>query len=410
MPFLSGRASYARLRVSGDAPAMVDDAFLGILKDHLFRESPAPRVGTPEVGFCTGIHLYDTQFTYEKNGYGPVAHFAMRFDQHQVPPDVKKALRLQNEQAAISASPTGFTSKADKADAKDAAKREIEEGLVGGKYRRSKMIPLLWDLEKQLMYCAASSTVVVEELAKLMRDSFGVKLQPLSAGSRAAEMMSEAGGSVRTFDDLRPSPFTPPPADPRPEDDGPQQDNSIPGVPWVAKASDLRDFLGNEFLMWMLWKSQEGEIATPEQYAIGRVNVTPWKSLDLDCAWAVTGKTTLRQGGTGDEGGSPLGAPECGKALATGKWPRKMGMMLSNDENAFELTLQGDQMNISACKLPEIDEVDSERELADARILLLRELDRTLDAAYAAFLKQRVSLSWNLEREKISKWLVSRAK
>jgi len=80
MPFLSGRVSYTRLRVTGDAPAQVDDTFLAILKDHAFVESPAPRVGVLESGFTTGAHLLDTQFTYEKNGFGPCAHFALRVD------------------------------------------------------------------------------------------------------------------------------------------------------------------------------------------------------------------------------------------------------------------------------------------------------------------------------------------
>ncbi len=412
MPFLSGRVSYTRLRVSGDAPAEVDDAFLGILSDHAFVESPAPRVGVLESGFATGVHLLDTQFSYEKNGYGPVAHFALRVDSHQVPGDMKKALRLIHEQSAVAASAKGFATRADKADAKDLAAREMEEKLVNGQYRRSKLVPILWDLEKQLMYCAAGSTAVVEELAKKMREAFSVKLQPLSAGAAAAEMMSASGGSVRTFEDLRPSPFTPPPAGPREEDTGPGQDHNIPGIPWVAKAKDLRDFLGNEFLMWLLWKSQIGAIETPDAYAIGDVNVTPWKSLDLDCAWAITGKTTLRQGGgeTGDEGGSPLGVPECGKALATGKWPRKLGLMLSNGENGFELTLQGDQMAVSGCQLPAVETADSDRELADARILFIRELDRTLEATYAAFLQARVSSSWDTQRQAITKWLASRSR
>lgn len=411
MPFLSGRVSYLRLRVAGDAPAQVDDAFLGILADHAFKESPAPRVGVAEVGFCTGVHLLDSQFTYEKNGYGPVAHFALRVDQHQVPADLKKAHRLINEQASATTSASGFASRADKADAKDAAQRAIEEELVGGKYRRSKVVPILWDLEKNFIYCAAPGDTILEELAKLMREAFAVKLQPLSSGARAAELMSDAGGSVRAFDDLRPSPFTPPPADGRDDDETPKSDRNIPGIPWAAKARDQRDFLGNEFLMWLLWKSQEGAIETPQSYAVGAVNITPWKSLDLDCAWAVTGKTTLRLGGTTDEGGgSPLRAPECGKALATGKWPRKMGFMLSNGENGFEITLQGDQFLVSGALLPEVEQADSDRELADARVASIRELDRTLDATFAAFLELRVGKKWEAEQEKISKWLASRAR
>lgn len=406
MPFLSGRVSFARLRVTGDAPTQVDDAFLGILKDHAFVESPAPRVGVLESGFITGTHLLDTQFSYEKNGYGPVAHFALRVDSHQVPGDMKKALRMIHEQSAVAASAGGFATRADKADAKDLANREMEEKLVSGQYRKSKLVPILWDLEKQLIYCAAGSNAIIEELAKQMREAFGVKLQPLSAGALAAEMMSTTGGSLRTFEDLRPSPFSAPPAAAEISDEAQKDGHTIPGIPWVAKAKDLRDFLGNEFLMWLLWKSQEGAIETPASHNIGDVNITSWKSLDLDCAWAVTGKTTLRQDRA--EGGSPLGIPECAKALATGKWPRKMGMMISNGENAFELTLQGDQMQVSACQLPSIDQADSERELADTRIHFIRELDRTLDATYAAFLTLRVGGKWEAVRVEIAGWIAGR--
>jgi hypothetical protein len=408
MPFLSGRVSYLRLRVTGDAPAQVDDAFLDILASHSFKESPAPRVGTPEVGFCTGVHLLDSQFSYEKNAFGTMAHFSMRVDNHQVPGDVKKAARIQNEQAAAAASASGFASRADKADAKDQANREVTEQLASGKYRKSKVVPVLWDLSAGLIYCAAASDTVVEELAKIMREAFAVKLQPLSAGARAAEIMSDSGSGVKAFDDLRPSAFTPPPAGiEREEGEAPDMHN-IPGIPWAAKARDLRDFLGNEFLMWMLWKSTQGHIETPESFGVGSVNITPWKRLEMDCAWAVTGKTTIRLG-TGDEGASPLRTPECGRALAAGKWPRKMGMMVSNGENAYELTLQGDQFLISAATLPDIEQADSDRELQDARVESIRDMDKTLDAAFAGFLALRVSPKWDAETvPAIREWIVKR--
>ena len=404
MPFLTGRVSYTRLRVTGQPPTG-EAELLDALEKHAFTESPAPRIGVMESGFTTGVHLLDKSFSYEKNIFGACAHFALRVDSHQVPGDMKKALRVQHEQWAAKASAKGFISRADKADAQDAASREIDEQLKNGKFRKSKMVPILWNFTTGLIYCASSSGPVIEELAKKMREAFSVKLQPISAGVLAAEMCGPMGINAKYFEDLRPSAFTPPPAVPQDGDAAEKQDRNIPGVPWVAKARDLRDFLGNEFLIWLLWNSQNGAIHTPDAHAVGTVSLTPWKSLDLECAWGVTGKTTIRVGASGDEGGSPIMAPAFGRSMNQGQWPRKAGMMLSNKENGYEFALQGDQMDVSGLNLPAPDDIQSERELSDARIRLLLDFDRTLDATFAAFLRERCSPNWIETVELINLWI-----
>lgn len=410
MSFQSGRVGFCRFRVTGDAPTAVDEAALSILKEHKFQESD---IGAPEEiesGFITGEHLFDTQFSYEKNGFGPGSNmmlFAVRIDTHKVPADVKQAYRKINEQAAAAGNPSGFASKGQKREAADLAGRQIHEDLASGKFRKSKIVPVLWDLSRRTMYCAATGNAIVEEITRLFRRSFSVDIELLSAGRLAGEFFSSTG-RTRDWEDLHPSPFTAPPAeahDDFEDADGPR-DSAIPAVPWCAQGVDLKDFLGNEWLIWLWWRAEAMEGAVPVRAADGRAGeafITIDKALDMDCAWGVRGKQTLR-------GEGPTRLSEAGEALANGKWPRKVGLILSDGEHQWDLTLQADRALVSSAALPEITEAQSPRELVEARLDLLRALADTLDGMYTTFLAERSSGKWAGTRASIKQWIIDRRK
>ena len=109
MPITSGRVSYCRFRVTGDAPDSVDETFTDLLHEHHFRETEIGAPDEVEAGWVTAEHLMDTNFTYDKVAYGPFAMFALRIDTHKVPGEVKKAYQKMNEQAAAAESPTGLS-------------------------------------------------------------------------------------------------------------------------------------------------------------------------------------------------------------------------------------------------------------------------------------------------------------
>ena len=125
------------------------------------------------------------------------------------------------------------------------------------------------------------------------------------------------------------------------------------------------------------------------------------KTLDMDCAWGAAGKQSLR-------GDGPTRLVEAGDALLTGKWPRKLGLILSDGEHQWELTLQGDRMLVSAAALPEIEDAEGPRELTETRLLLTRRLSDTLDALYARFIALRSGSSWPATRESIGQWIKDR--
>lgn len=414
MTFQSGRVSFVQFAVSGDAPSTVDDTCLSILKSGAFKEQEFGVPDSLELGFTTGEHLFDTQFTFEKNGFGPAGSwllFAMRMDSHEPPSEVKQAYRKMNEQAVADDSPTGFASKREKREARESADRQLNEDLAAGKFRKSRTTPLLWDLAGERLYCGSSSVKTIDAVTQLLRDHFAVELRYLSAGTMAGEAMRRLGRD-RDYEDVRPGAYTDPPAEfsvaEEDEDaDFSGGDRSMPRVPWVTKSVDLKDFLGNEFLIWLWWLSEtaEGQImieAEPKlKISKAETFVVIDQALDMECAWETLGKQTLR-------GNGPTRLAEAGDALKTGKWPRKMGLILSDGEWQWQLTLQGDRMAVSSAALPEIEDAQHPRELLDARLERTMRLASLLESLYLTFMKQRIGGGYDSKRQAIRKWITSR--
>lgn len=418
MSFHSGRVSFCRFAVVGDAPLSVDETALATLKDHAFAAS---EIGSPdqvEAGFITGAHLYDTQFSYESNAYGnppgSLLLFALRLDTHQVPGEVKQAYRAIEEQAVAAGNPSGFASRAQKRDAMDMVDRKLHDEIAEGKYRKSKSIPVLWDLASKQLYLGATSNVAIEQISKLMSFAFAVDLRLLTAGTFAEDVYA---GNKRDFEDLSPSQFTAPPKDAREAGEGEEgdlpKDIAVPLTPWVHASVSTRDFLGNELLIWLWWKLESGEnvISIPalsEGKKTGkqhRLAVVIDRSLDMDCAWDATGKQSLR-------GPKPTHLPEAGEALAAGKWPRKVGVILADadDEAQWELSLQGDKWLVSGAALPKVEEATSPREITDLRLQSTLRLAAMIDGLYLTFLAERMDNTWPTKRETIREWIKTRRK
>jgi len=395
MSIRSGRVSAARFLVHGDAPPLVDETMLGILSDFRFQETEIGAPDEVEAGFVTGEHLLDSEFAYEKNGFGDALLFGLRIDTHRIPSDVKKAYQAVHQGAAAAASPTGFASKAEKREAAELAQRELRDNLAKGLYRRSKLVDVMWDLKRGQIVCGAASDAVAEQLMRVMKEAFAVDLTAVSSGSLAGHWLRNQGKG-RDYEDLIPTGFTPPPAAARSRHDdadghsggggntsgGGGQPIERPLVPWVVKAVDLKDFVGNEWLTWLWWQAetQEGLINTK---GAGEVQLAIDKALDMDCAWDVTGKQTLR-------GDGPTRLPEAGEALREGKWPRKLGLLLSDGENGWELGVQGDKYTLGSAKLPDIEDAQTARDVTEHRLLMTRKLIDIVDALYRTFVDLRV--------------------
>ena len=57
-----------------------------------------------------------------------------------------------------------------KKEAKETVAQKLEEDMKSGRFRRSKIIPLLWDLPNQTVYCSAAGANF-EKLPNFKRSS-----------------------------------------------------------------------------------------------------------------------------------------------------------------------------------------------------------------------------------------------
>jgi hypothetical protein len=390
MGFSSGSMSFRRFAVVGSGPAVPDQSLLDKLAEHALKPGEFGVPEEVEYGWGGGRHVLDGSFGFEHNVFADAMHFAMRVDTSKVPGDLKKAYKLMEEEAAAAENPSGFISKNQKKDVKDTVRRKLDEDLRSGKFRRSKLLPVLWDLPSGTLYCSASGASY-EKLADLFERTFDLKLVPLTAGALSLRML-EPRGRRRDYEDFRPTRFV----------QGPEGESQHPEYPWVAKGPEPKDFLGNEFLLW-LWHeadSRTGSIATE---SAGEVTVYIDRSLDLDCSYGQTGRDSLR-------GEGPARMPEAKDGLRTGKVPRKAGLIVDANGIQSTFSLGGEALAVGSLKLPDVEDADSPRVVFEERVGMLREVSKTIDALFDAFLKTRASSAWEGYTTGVRRWIIQTAK
>lgn len=382
MSFTSGSVTFRRLLVVQPAARggrLVDvdksptEELLEKLRKYLFETVPFGTQADIEYGWSGGRHIEDVQLSFEHNVFGDCLLFALRVDVNKAPAELKRAYQAIEEEALAAANPSGFISKAQKKEARESAKAKIEDELRDGRHRKSKLVPVLWDLAGGVVYTPGRGKSI-DMLCEIFERSTGAELQPVTYGSTALRALDRQGRR-RDYEDLKPTRFVL----------GPEGEGQFPEYPWVAKGSEPKEFLGSEFFVW-LWRE-----AAENKGVVGfddgpDVSVLFDRSIDLDCVFGQTGRDTLR-------GDGPTTTPEFREALRFGKVPTKAGLILEAGGEQFALTLSATELTVTGAKLPEI-EADNIRELVELRIDHLRTLAGTIDRLYSAFLVLRASPSW----------------
>jgi hypothetical protein len=386
MGFASGSVSFQRFAVIGQQPAMVDQNLLDRLAEHALKERELGVPEEEEYGWIGGRHILDGNFSFEHNVFADSLFCGLRLDTNRVPSSLKKAYQIMEEDAVAKGNPSGFISKLQKRTAKDTVRSKLEDELRSGRFRRSKMLPMLWDVPASTVYCAAGGKTQ-EKLLEIFERTFNLELQPMTAGAAGLQIL-ESIGKRREYEDFRPTRFVP----------GPEGEGQMPEYPWVSKGANPKDFLGNEFLLWLWHELQhgKGEVKTDAGKSVA---ILLDKSLDLDCAYGQTGRDGLR-----GDGASQM--PEAMDGLRSGKVPRKATMVLDGG-GQYYFGFNAESFAFGTMKLPEVEEAENERVLFEERIALLRDGCKMMDGIYAAFLKLRASSGWESAAGRMRKWILT---
>ena len=397
MGFLNGRVSFARFRVSGDSPLPFGEEILGLVEQHAIgRHVASDPVDGITFGWSGGGHVLDVDFDLAKNVINDALHLAIRIDTDKIPSSLLKAYTQIEVDARAKMNPSGFATKAQRQEAKEAAIARAESEATDGRFKRLRHYPLLWDGREGILYAGSTSSSVLERLLPLFRETFDRLLEPITAGTLAVSL-GESGGSPEghgaLVDRIN--------ASPRLVLVGSESAESEPAssaVAWTGSDPMSLDYLGNEFLLW-LWHTLQNDGDTLTLADNSEATVMLAKNLTLDCPRGETGRDTLT-----DE--SPTRLPEALKAIQSGKLPRKAGLIIVRHGVQYELTLQAESFAVSGANIPKPeDEGLSKADLQGARIDGLRDLNETLDLLFDAFRRRRTGADWSGELGRIRTWL-----
>ncbi len=387
MGFLSGAASFSRFLVVGGAPKRLDQAVLDKLAEHVIGKQRDLKPDHVESGWVGGSHVLDRHFDLEKNILGDALQFGLRIDSAAVPPSLMRAYIRQEQEALAKDKPAGFPRGKLKSAARTAAQRRVELEIKEGRYHRMRDFPILIDSRSDSLLLASTSPAVIEQLHPLFKNTFGKRLELLSAG-RLAYMLSEKAGHARRVEQARPAEFIKFPGG-----------EGSPGVYWTLHDADSRDYLGNEFLLWLWWQHAEegGEIELPDS---SRAAIVFVKNLTLECPWGQYGRVTIGADG-------PTALPEARRAIQSGKLPRRAGLIVNRQNTQYELTLSAESLAVSGAILPKPEGAEGSGKFDPLeRIDQLRDLCQTIDLLFDAFLKRRLAGNFE-DRTRMTRWLRS---
>jgi recombination associated protein RdgC len=164
-------------------------------------------------------------------------------------------------------------------------------------------------------------------------------------------------------------------------------------------------FLGQEFLTWLWFKSEErgGSVALPH----GDILVVFEQHMLLEYGEGESHQQVICQGQQSE-------LKEARTGLATGKKLEQARIRLSRDDHEWRLSLTGGLMEYRSVRPPktmesaeEFDEAAREGRILD-RIGLLEIMVRTVDELFRMFLKVRLSQGWEGEKDRIRGWITGR--
>ncbi len=389
MGFLNGRVTFTRYRVSGSSPLPFAEDLLALAGQHAAgRHGSADPTDGVSTGWSGGDHVLDLTFDLAKNVVNDALHLAIRIDTDKIPGSLLKAYTQIETEARARLNPSGRATKAQRQEAKEAARLRAEAEAADGRFRRLNHYPVLWDGLTGVLYAGTTSTTVLERLGTLFRETFERTLEPITAGSLATSLAGPdaerdqerlAEGTLSLFG-------------------GDQSELST--VTWAENAPNMLDHLGNEFMVW-LWHALQNDSDTVQLADGSEVAVMLAKTLTLDCPRGENGRDSL----TDD---SPTRLPEAFRALQSGKLPRKAGLILVRHGAQYELTLQAETLAVSGASIPKPEDgkLDA-NEVRIARIDSLRHLTETLDLLFDAYRRLRAGSGWSREVSRIRRWLTA---
>ncbi len=109
-------------------------------------------------GWAGGDHVLDLTFDLAKNVVNDALHLAIRIDTDKIPGALLRAYTQIETDARAKHNPSGQPTKAQRQEAKEAARIRAEAEAADGRFRRLTHSPVLWDGQANALYAGTTST------------------------------------------------------------------------------------------------------------------------------------------------------------------------------------------------------------------------------------------------------------
>ena len=340
------------------------------LAQHRFRSIDTAASEEVSVGWCSpsdptgdtfdGMHLAAS-----------LLWLRVRIDRKKLP-----AVEMQKALANAARSRGRPLSARERREVKDS----LHEALLPRLLPRSAFVDVLVDMHNGVGAVFATGQSTREAVAKLIDETFGVKyapLGPLELGARAAvqDQFPHLAGIERATCTIFPG-------------TGPHQ----------TEVATSHEFLGCEFLTWLLWKVEDdgGDFAIPTFDPVGL-------AFDDLLVFAPTRseehRMALRRG-------LPTKSSEARAALRRGHLLSRARLILAEGVRQWTFTLDADRMALASVRLPDDDEDAAPEDVSHDRAVNWLLLHQIVTRLYAQFLRVRLAEDWlRLEAPAMAVWM-----
>ncbi|MDR3088476.1 MAG: hypothetical protein LBU39_01490 [Desulfobulbaceae bacterium] len=166
-----------------------------------------------------------------------------------------------------------------------------------------------------------------------------------------------------------------------------------------------KSFIGQEFLTWLWWKSEErgGSVALDEY---GDILIVFEKHMLLESGEGESAEKLICSG-------LQTELKEARTGLSLGKKLEQARILLTHDAYEYHVTLTGGTMDFKSVRLPKTaaaeDKPDNRAEELEGvmleRIFLFETLTRIVHKLFRMFLTLRIGDGWPQEAEKVRAWI-----
>src|SRR5262249_21157731 len=153
MGFLNGRVTFTRYRVGGPSPLPFGEEVLEQARQHLLgRHGAADPADGTVTGWAGGDHVLDLSIELARQLGKHALHLGIRIDTDKIPGSLLRAYTQIEIDARAQLNPSGVATKAQREEAKEAAKLRAAAEAADGRFRRHAHYPVLWDGQTQTLY------------------------------------------------------------------------------------------------------------------------------------------------------------------------------------------------------------------------------------------------------------------